>query len=273
MILSTFQLDPNYKMGYWDAISMGLYFIIIGYQFLLCFYFLFTRYRKTKKPYWMYFSLFFLFIGISRSIFVIYDFLMPFSIDQINADPYYPFHIHKWASFFGWLGAAMLVAILTTLLFTDEKKVHKYIKTIAPLVVIILGSLYLILPPELLLNTKYYTDHGIPLPEGFQVIPWGNIFPVQGAAHSILSIVILPLLNFLLPLIFFYIAYKSIGVIKYSSILNGFGFIVYYFGRSALTILMLFREYVSEMTLALFPPIFIMLGILLLAIANLILQQ
>ncbi|MFX0137929.1 MAG: hypothetical protein ACFFDN_30080, partial [Candidatus Hodarchaeota archaeon] len=68
-----FQGDFQY-FGFWDAIEFGLYFIIVGYFVLLFFYFLFIRFRTSKKSYWLFFSLFFLCFGIARLFFIVYYF-------------------------------------------------------------------------------------------------------------------------------------------------------------------------------------------------------
>ncbi|MCP4761895.1 MAG: hypothetical protein GY870_08935 [archaeon] len=273
---------------YWDAIAMGLFFVIIGIQILLFIYFFFLRFRKTSKLYWLYFSLFFLFIAISRILFVSYDYLMPWIGSAILSDPLYPFSVYRWASFFAWLAVSCLVGILTTLLFTKEDdKLQEYLKIIFPLVVVILGSLYLFLPPELLLDTNYYiyASDGYGIDTGVTIVPGPSLFSSTGVVHVILSYAVLPLLSFGLPLIFLYLALKSIGVIRKSSALNGIGFFLYFLGKITQTILKLFAggaimiNEIAEASkplafaISVVPAIFIIISLFTLAIANLMLQS
>jgi len=252
-----------------DSLSLALFFVIMGYEFLLFCYFMFIRFRKTGKLYWFYFALFFLFLLVSRGFFIVYDFYMPIWKTYIE---YYgftlPIVIYRLASFTGWLAAAMVVGILSTLLFTKETNLHKSMAYILPGVVIVIASLILWLPPEYIVDPKYYTDV-LQIEVPVEIIPspiFGDQYPV-GLFY--LNYIILPILNFALPLLFFYLAAKSVGIIRKSSILNGLGFIIYYIGRSVQPLL----KFGGNMLIQAFvPPLIILTGLLLLAIANFILQ-
>ncbi len=68
----------NFKFfGFFDAIEMGLYMVVVGYDFLLFAFFLIMRFRLTKKPYWLFYSLVFLFLAIARFFFIAYYFFVP----------------------------------------------------------------------------------------------------------------------------------------------------------------------------------------------------
>jgi hypothetical protein len=252
-----------------NAFSMGLFFVVVGYQFLLFCYFLLIKFRKTRKIYWLYFSLFFLFIGLSRVFFIIYDFTFPFAYELVVANPRLPLTINRWAQFTGWIAVATLVGILSTLLFTKEDDiVQRVLRILFPSIVVVISFLWFILPDHLLIDPDYYMytdyaiDHGL-----------GQIQLLFGKAVGlfILNYIILSILSFLLPFLFFYLAAKSVGIIQKSSILNGLGFLTYYIGRSLQPVLKWAER--SVLTQGLLPPLIILLGLLFLALGNLIMQN
>ncbi|MHA1728599.1 MAG: hypothetical protein ACTSWY_07685 [Promethearchaeota archaeon] len=252
-----------------NILSLGFFFIVIGYQFLLFVYFFLIKYRTKRKMYWFYFSFFFLFIAISRVLFVVYDFLMPYAWEMLETNPLLPLTVNRFAQFTGWIAVATLVGVLSTLLFTKDNQLHKSLRIIFPLIVVGISLLFFILPDELLIDPSYYLyqapynlDHGL-----------GVINTVMGKAVGlfVLNYVVLILLNFLLPILFFYLAYRSVGIIQKSSILNGLGFLLYYIGRSLQPLLVLMApEWVN--TQVILPPLIILLGLLFLALGNLMLQ-
>ena len=253
-----------------DSISLALYFVIIGYMFLLFCYFMFIRFRKTKKLYWFYFSLFFLFLSISRGLFIVYDFYMTLWRTYIEYGSSLPIIIYRYASFTGWLAAAMVVGILSTLLFTKESKLHKSMAFILPGVVIVIASLMLWLPAGYIMDPKYYWYVLEIKTVPFEIVPspiFGEYYP---AGLFYMNYIMLPILNFALPCIFFYLAAKSVGVIRKSSVLNGLGLIIYYIGRSIQPLL---KFGSNPLVQAFVPPIIILVGLLLTAQANFILQS
>lgn len=254
-----------------DSLSLGLYFIIIGYMMLLFFYFMFIRFRKTQKLYWFYFSLFFLFLAISRGLFIVYDFYMGIWATFIESGGIHlPIMIYRFASFTGWLAAAMVVGILSTLLFTKETKLHKSMAFILPGVVILIASLILWLPRAYVVDPKYFTDVLGFTESPVAIVPspiFGDTYP---AGLFYLNYIMLPILNFALPCIFFYLAAKSVGVIRKSSVLNGLGLIIYYIGRSVQPLL---KFGGASFVQAFIPSLIILIGLLLLSLANFILQS
>ena len=138
-----------------------------------------------------------------------------------------------------------------------------------PLIVIVIASLILWLPAEYVVDPNYYREVlGLEPPVTIKPSPiLGDSYPV-GLFY--LNYILLPLLNFALPCIFFYLAAKSVGIIRKSSILNGVGIIIYYVGRSIQPIL----KYMDAILVQAFvPPLIILIGLLLLALANFILQS
>lgn len=250
------------------AMSMGLFFVVVGYQFLLFCYFILIKYRKTRKIYWIYFSLFFLLIAMSRMFFISYDYTMPFALDILENDPLFPLTINRWAQFTGWLAVATLVGLLSTLLFTKEDdQLHKTLRILFPSIVVVLAFLFVILPDESLIDPAYHmyeefgVDHGLDLSSVQMVLgkPLGLF---------ILNYVILSILTFLLPILFFFLAYRSVGIIRKSSFLNGLGFLTYFIGRSLQPVLVWMGS--SVLTQSLLPPLIILLGLLFLALGNFI---
>ena len=114
--------------GFWDALEFGLYFVIVGYFFLLFFYFLFIRFRTSKKLYWLFFSLFFLCFGIARIFFIIYYFFGPELYEPIpgNGAEVVEFLMlnYRLATFFTWLGTACAVGVLGILLFPPDTQIE-----------------------------------------------------------------------------------------------------------------------------------------------------
>lgn len=279
-----FQFAPPGRDTAFLNISQGLglasYFIVIGYLFLLFCYFLLIKWRETKKLYWMYFSFFFLFAAISRGLFVIYDYMMPYFINQIRTDPLIPLDLYRWANFIGWLAAACMVGVISTLIFTKNNQTTTIMRIVTPLIVVVIGSLFLFLPPELVIDGNYYiysdpnnveynVAHGLTIIDS----PIANL----GMGTFVLQFIITPIISFILPIIFFYLGFKSVGIIRKSSILNGLGFIFYWFGRFASPFFSLTQKPSggawSGITINVWPPMIILLGLLFLALANMMLQQ
>jgi hypothetical protein len=210
---------------------------------------------------------------VSRGFFIVYDFYIPNVIELKNQVQYLgsnlPIVIYRLASFTGWLAAAMVVGILSTLLFTKETKLHKSMAFVLPAVVIVIASMILWLPAEYVLDPKYYW-YELDLPSPIEVVPSPFFGESYAAGLFYLNYIGLPILNFALPCIFFYLAAKSVGVIRKSSVLNGSGLIIYYIGR---LIQPLLKNVSNLLVEAFVPAVIILIGLLLLALANFILQS
>ena len=81
----------------------------------------------------------------------------------------------------------------------------------------------------------------------------------------ILNLVMAPLLLFLIPFIFLYLAIKTFGVLRKSYFLNFIGFLLYAIGRIAQGVLesLGYRHYE-----AILPPLLILAALLIIVIAN-----
>jgi len=103
----------------WDAVESGLYYIIVGYYFLIFAYFLIIRFRTSKKLYWLYFSLLFLFLAAGRFFFIVYYFYAPELEGTLNNLALVELLMiyYRLATFSTWLGIACLMGVFGILIF------------------------------------------------------------------------------------------------------------------------------------------------------------
>ncbi|MFX1386130.1 MAG: hypothetical protein ACFE9M_02840 [Promethearchaeota archaeon] len=270
--------------SFWDAIEMGLYFIIVGYFILLFFYFLFIRYRTSKKPYWLFFSLFFLFFGIARVFFIIYYFYGPELFDGGNGAEVVAFLMlnYRLATFFTWLGVACAVGVLGILLFPTDtqletevgkgKSIKKWFRIQSNLklliriglfiVPIIIGILALTLSEWFFMDPDFPSQYGIP--DNIISITIGSWkYPL---GRFLFNFIFMPLFLALIPFIFLYLAWKTFGVLRKSYALNAIGFLLYFIGGRILQGLLDVLE--LPHVRAIMPPLIILLALLILVIAN-----
>ena len=265
---------------------MGLYFIIVGYFFLLFFYFLFIRYRTSRKLYWLFFSLFFLCFGIARVFFIVYYFFGPELYDLTNGAEVVEYLMinFRLATFFTWMGVACAVGVLGILLFPPEtqeenkgkKTLNEWFKNRKNLELliriglfalpIIIGILALTLSDGLFMDP----DFVLAPPDGYGVSD--NIVKITIGSWNyplgrfLLNFIFMPLFLALIPFIFLYLAWKTFGVLRKSYALNAIGFLLYFVGGRIL------QGVLDVATLphfrAIMPPLIILLALLILVIAN-----
>jgi len=252
--------------GFFDSIELGLYFVIIGYYFLIFAYFLIMRFRVSQKLYWLFFSLLFLSLSISRGFFVIYYFYAPetqsVSLIMLN---------YRLALFFTWIAISCLMGMLGIFLLPPEGNIEKksvdktkeYIKYVVRLGLIIspiiIGIVALSLPDRLLIDIEFLKQFFILTPIEPSTIAG---YP---AGRFVINLIFQPLFNFLVPIMFFYLAKKTFGVLRKSYAINGTGFLLYYIGRLSYGI---FGTLNLPHTQAILPPLIILLSLLLIVIAN-----
>ncbi|MHA1912928.1 MAG: hypothetical protein ACW986_06895 [Promethearchaeota archaeon] len=277
-----FQADFQF-FGFWDAIEMGLYYIIVGYFFLLFFYFTFIRFRTSKKIYWLFFSLFFLCFGIGRVFFIVYYFFGPELATTLSDVEVVAFLMlnYRLATFFTWMGTACAVGVLGILLFPPEsqsketsgkKSIISWFKTrnnqkliirIGLIIIpIIIGVLALILSDGLFMDPDFLSDYpGISV--DLVTVKFGSWeYPL---GRFLLNFIFLPLFVAIIPFIFLYLAWKTFGVLRKSYAFNAIGFFLYFIGRilqGALDVAAL------PHLRATVPPLIILLSLLILVIAN-----
>ncbi|MFX0080763.1 MAG: hypothetical protein ACFE94_03325 [Candidatus Hodarchaeota archaeon] len=280
--------DIYQYFGFWDAIEMGLYYVIVGYFFLLFFYFLFIRFRTSKKLYWLFFSLFFLCFGIARVFFIIYYFYAP-ELYESSPPPgngaevvdFLMFN-YRFATFFTWLGTACAVGVLGILLFPPEAGAEKEeekgksirdwfnnknnIKLLIRLglivVPVIIGFLSLTLSEWLFMDPDFPSQYSIS--GDIKLIKIGSWeYPI---GRFLFNFIFMPLFLALIPFIFLYLAWKTFGVLRKSYALNAIGFLLYFIGgrilQGALDVADL------PHVRAIVPPLIILLALLIMVIAN-----
>ncbi|MFX1571600.1 MAG: hypothetical protein ACFFB0_02545 [Promethearchaeota archaeon] len=266
--------------GFWDALEMGLYFVIVGYFFLLFFYFLFIRFRTSKKLYWLFFSVLFLCLGIGRIFFIVYYFFAPELYTETNDAEVVAFLMfnYRMATFFTWIGIASAVGVLGILLFPpDTEKVDsetsvkdwfrnksniKYLIRLGLIIIpVIIGILALTLSDSLFIDPDFLDTYDITInPITVNIGGWE--YPI---GRLLLNFVFLPIFVALIPFIFLYLAWKTFGVLRKSYALNAIGFFLYFIGRISQGVLDIAGlPHVG----AILPPLLILLSLLLMVIAN-----
>ncbi|MFX1320876.1 MAG: hypothetical protein ACFFAQ_04440 [Promethearchaeota archaeon] len=270
------------KITFWSSIEMLLYGIIVGYFFLLFFYFTLIRFRTSKKLYWLFFSLLFLCLGIGRVFFIVYYYYAPELEGSISIDELIEFLMlnYRLATFFTWMGIACAVGILGILLFPPDTQIEekssgtikdwfrnknniKYIIRGCLIVIpVIIGILALTLSDRLFIDPDFVDDYGISSDYPINVDIFGWEYPI---GRFLLNFVFLPIFVALIPFIFIYLAWKTFGVLRKSYALNAIGFLLYFIGRilqGALEIANL--PHFQAIT----PPLIILLALLIMVIAN-----
>jgi len=289
MLLSLFQADAFTRFGFYDSIELGLYMVIVGYYFLIFAYFLIMRFRLSKKPYWLFFSLLFIALAASRVFFIIHDFYVP-EIDNasITTDDGLVVSLlmltYRLATFSTWMATTCLMGMLGILLFPPDTKFEKspikesdnkilnflyqnkrYVKYLLRFLLmlcpIIISILAFTLPDGLLIESSVkdnYTTSIIPVM--INIAGWE--YPI---GRFIFNFVFQPLFIAIIPFIFLYLAWKTFGVLRRSYLLNGIGFLIYYIGRITRG---LFEVIGWPNVQSFVPPLLILLSLLLIVIAN-----
>ena len=268
----------------WDFVESGLYFMIVGFFLILCFYFLFIRYRTSKKIYWLFFGLFFVFLGIGRGFFIIYYFMAPELFNGINDIQVVASLMlyYRLATFFTWIGTACAVGVLGILLFPPDTNIEKengqpktvknwfknksnlkiLLRIVLITVPIIIGILALTLSDELFMDPDFLTEYpGISI--NLITIEFGSwTYPL---GRFLLNFIFQPLFLALIPFVFIYLAWKTFGVLRKSYALNAIGLLLYYSGRILHGALIVAEYPHFRATL---PPLIILFALIILVIAN-----
>ncbi|NHJ21121.1 MAG: hypothetical protein EAX91_09275 [Candidatus Lokiarchaeota archaeon] len=266
----------------WDGIESGLYYAIVGFYFLIFAYFLLMRFRVSKKLYWFYFAILFLFLAAGRGFFIVYYFYAPElygSMPTLELVGLLMF-LYRLATFSTWLAIACVMGVFGTLIFpsisesdTDSekkdnvskikqlirnKKVRISLKICLIVIPIIVSILALTLPDSLLMDPDF---NEAPYNAGVTLV---TIFGYP-AGRAVLNFILLPLMVFLIPFTFVYLALKTFGVLRRSYALNAIGFFIYFFGRISQGI---FETFGFPHVGAILPPLLILLSLLIIVIAN-----
>ncbi len=273
-----FQDVPFQYFDIWDGIESGLYYAIVGFYFLIFAYFLLMRFRVSKKLYWFYYSILFLFLAAGRGFFIVYYFYAPelkgtmSNLELVGL----MMLLYRLATFSTWMGIACLMGVLGTLIFPplseiSEKKennvknkqflrnnnVRIFLKIFLIAIPIIISILALLLPDALFMDPDLKDDYGLSI----QLI---TIFDYP-AGRFVLNFLLLPLMVLFIPILFVYLAKKTFGVLRRSYALNAIGFFIYFTGRISQGLLETFGFLHVR---AILPPLLILLSLLIIVIAN-----
>ena len=236
------------------------------------------RFRTSKRLYWLFFSLLFLFLAAGRVFFIIYYFFIPELEGSMgNAELASTLLLfYRLAQFSSWLAVACLMGVLGVLLFPPEaepdskansNKTERFItltpdlKIILRIILIVvpvfIGILTLVLPDNLFMDPeiaeKYHLDIELETIWGYPI----GIF--------IINLVLLPIFIFAIPFLFIYLAIKTFGVLRRSYALNAIGFFLYYTGRLLQGVFEIAGWPHLE---SIVPPLIILLSLLIIVIAN-----
>jgi len=259
----------------WDAVESGLYYAIVGFYFLIFAYFLLMRFRISKKFYWFYFSLLFLFLGAGRVFFIVYDFYArELQGTMTNQDLVgLMMMLYRFATFFTWMGIACLMGVFGTLIlppitendnsktgikiFLRQKNVKTALKIFLIAIPIIVGVLALTLSDSLFMDPDLKANYGLSI----------ELITIFGypAGRFVLNFILLPLMVLVIPILFVYLALKTFGVLRRSYALNAIGFFIYFLGRILQGLL---ETLGFPHVRAVLPPLLILLSLLIIVIAN-----
>ncbi|MFX0187581.1 MAG: hypothetical protein ACFE8A_07595 [Candidatus Hodarchaeota archaeon] len=266
MILENFRYYDFY-----DAIEMGLYFVIVGYYFLLFAFFLTMRFRTSKKLYWLFFSILFLCLATARVFFIAYYFFIPeMSVSKVELIQYLML-TYRLATLFSWLAIACFMGVLGILLFPPEaveetessgKKsflspnLKIAIRLLFIAIPVFVGVLAFIMPDSLLMDPDIAEEYNLDI--RIQKI-WG--YPIGRFILLVLVVIFI----FIIPFLFLYLAIKTYGVLRKSYLLNAIGILLYYIGRILQGAFEILEWPHFEATV---PPLIILCALLIIVIAN-----
>lgn len=264
--------QENFRFfDFWDAIESGLYFVIVGYYFLLFAYFLLIRFRTSKKLYWLFFSLLFLCLAASRVFFIAYYFFLPELIAPPEVIAGYLMLTYRLATFFTWLAIACLMGVLGMLIWPPESDNSKEssekfmltssikisLRIILIVIPIFIGILALTLPDNLFMDPEIAKRYEVNI----------EIQKIYGypIGRFLLNFILAPIFMAAIPFLFLYLAWKTFGVLRKSYLLNAIGFFLYYAGRIFQGV---FEVAGWPHLAATGPPLIILCSLLIIVIAN-----
>jgi hypothetical protein len=182
-------------------VHIGLWFLVVGYYFYIFIFLLFYRWRKTNNPFQLAMALFFLLLAVGRVFYFIGDFY---------ADP---------SSLYG-----DLVSITTPLLGTSTFWLQA-------------GGFFQWMALALLSATAGFMIFGKRWAEiAFAVPALGigvilAIFPLDDVIRQIITGGAGAIYALFIPLLFWYLAWQSGGILRQSNLMLGLGFLVLFAGR------------------------------------------
>lgn len=222
-------------------IHVGLWFLCVGLYFFLFLFILFFRYRKTRNPFQLAMSLFFLLLAVGRVFYFIADFyadptslyggLPGLGISPLITNGGW---LLSAGAFFQWSGLAVLSATAAFMIFGNR-----------------LAEILFAIPAFLIALVLAF----VPMDSTIRMI-------FSGGAGILYALFI--------PLLFWYLAYQSGGVLRRSNALLGLGFMIMFAGQvvSAGRHFLASAVFGSYTIPGILAPGLIVISLILIAVAN-----
>ncbi len=224
-------------------VHAGLWFLVVGYYFFVFIFLLFFRWRKTRNPFQFAMAIFFLLLAIGRCFYFVGDFYadirsLPGDLDLVT--PLTPFlgTSDFWlmaGSFIQWMALATLSATAGFMIF-GKRWAEIAFAVPAVIIGIILGF--------------------VPLDATVRGL-------LSGGAGAIYALFI--------PLLFWYLAWQSGGMLRRSNFMLGLGFFILFAGRVIHAIRYPMAEVLYNGSIAIpgvLAPGLIVIGLILIATGN-----
>lgn len=221
-------------------VHAGLWFLVVGYYFFLFIFFLFFRWRKTGNPFQFAMALFFLLLAVGRCFYFVgdfyadprsvADFIAPYNVPLLGDSPFWLMA----GAFFQWMALAALSATAGFMIFGKrEAEIGFAIPAVA--IGILLGFVALDNVTRLYLTAIF---------GGFYAL--------------------------FIPILFWYLAYQSGGILRRSNLLLGLGFFILFAGRVIHSLRYALSDYVfGSVTIpGILAPGLIVIGLILIATGN-----
>jgi hypothetical protein len=219
-------------------VHVGLWFLVVGYYFFIFIFLLAFRWRKSRNPFQLAMALFFLFLAVGRCFFFIGDFYADAN-SLYGALPSYTGAFLQatdvWlrvGGFFQWMALGILAATAGFMIFGKRWA------------------------------EVGFASVAVAIGVGLAILPYTSMSFISGLVGVGYALFI--------PLLFWYLAWQSGGILRRSNFGLGLGFLVLFAGRvvhAARHALagQVFGSYTIPGVLA---PGLIIIGLILIAVAN-----
>ncbi|TFF92145.1 hypothetical protein EU545_01820 [Candidatus Thorarchaeota archaeon] len=221
-------------------VHAGLWFLVVGYYFFVFIFLLQFRWRKTGNPFQLAMALFFLLLAIGRCFYFIGDFyadadslinfIAPYNIPFLGESAFWLMA----GAFFQWIALALLSATAGFMIF-GKRWAEVAFAVPAVLIGIVLGFVGLPDVTRQLLTASF------------------------GLVYALF-----------IPLLFWYLAWQSGGMLRRSNLLLGLGFFILFAGRAVHAARYILSDYVfGSITIpGVLAPGLIVIGLILIATGN-----
>ncbi|TFG33953.1 hypothetical protein EU527_05715 [Candidatus Thorarchaeota archaeon] len=218
-------------------VHAGLWFLVVGYYFFIFIFLLFFRWRTTRNPFQFAMAMFFLLLAVGRCFYFVGDF---YADSRSLAEGLTPFLGDSafWlmaGSFIQWMALATLSATAGFMIFGK-----RWAEIAFAVPAIIIGIILGFVPLET-------TTRGL----------------LSGGAGAVYALFI--------PLLFWYLAWQSGGMLRRSNLLLGLGFFILFAGRVIHAIRYPMADVLFNSSIAIpgvIAPGLIVIGLILIATGN-----